>query len=462
MQRNLEEIKDDLIIRIREFIKSDNTFALKKILEELHYVDIAEIIDDLEETEQNLVFKHLTEDKASRVLNEVDSDDFETLFKQLNSEQKSDMLDLMSSDDIADLLYDLSDEEQNSILSLMDHEDQIEVKALLDYPEDSAGGIMTKDYISVNVEMTIAEALNHLRKNAPDAETIYYVYVVDLEGALSGIITLRQLIIAQEHQIISEIMKENVITINVHSDQEEAVRIVKKYDLLALPVVDDTHKLLGIITVDDIMDVMEDEASEDFLRFAGTTESELESLEEENAFLGAWVSMKARLPWLIITIFGGLLSAKVISGFENTLEADATIALFMPLLAGMGGNVGTQSSTLTVRNLALGAIGKANLWRVLLQEVIVGVLVGVVCSVVVAVATYLLEGRIILSLIVGLAMWANMVTAATIGTIVPLVFKKLGIDPAVASAPFISTTIDITGLTIYFTLVAMMIQHIIA
>lgn len=462
MQQDIDQVKETLLDRIREFLKCGDTVALKDFLEALHYVDIAEIIDALEEQEQNEVFKHLSETKASRVLEEVDSDDFESIFTHLNPEQQSDMLELMSSDDIADQLYDLTVAEQDNILSLMDQEDQDEVKALLDYHEETAGGIMTKDYIDVDVDMTIAEALSYLRLHAPDAETIYYVYVTNHLGVLSGIITLRQLIVAQEHQKISDIMKENVITINVSADQEEAVRIVKKYDLLALPVVDNDHRLLGIITVDDIMDVMEDEATEDILRFAGTTEEELDSIDEENTFVGAWISMKARLPWLIITILGGLITAKVISNFQQALEVDATIALFMPLLAGMGGNVGTQSSTLTVRNIAIGAIGKGMLFRVLFQEIIVGFLVGIVCSVLVAGATFILEGRVILSLIVGLAMWANMVTAATIGTLVPLAFRRIGIDPAVASAPFISTTIDITGLTIYFTLVVLMLQHIIA
>jgi magnesium transporter len=462
MQQNTDKEIDIMVDHIRQMLQSGDTVALKDFLAGLHYADIAEVIDELEEHEQNEVFKHLSEDQASRVLEEIDSDDFESIFTQLNPEQQSDMLELMSSDDIADQLYDLTVAEQDSILAMMDQEDQDEVKALLDYHEETAGGIMTKDYIDVGVDMTIAEALSYLRLHAPDAETIYYVYVTNHIGVLSGIITLRQLIIAQEHQKISDIMKENVITINVSADQEEAVRIVKKYDLLALPVVDDDHRLLGIITVDDIMDVMEEEATEDILRFAGTTEDELDSIDEENTFVGAWISMKARLPWLIITILGGLITAKVISNFQQALETDATIALFMPLLAGMGGNVGTQSSTLTVRNIAIGAIGKGMLFRVLFQEIIVGFLVGIICSVLVAGATFILEGRVILSLIVGLAMWANMVTAATIGTLVPLAFRRLGIDPAVASAPFISTTIDITGLTIYFTLVVLMLQHIIA
>lgn len=461
MHSEHSELSRGVIDQVKRLLNSEDYTALQAFITPLHYADLVELLETLPDSDRNAVFKLLSDEQASRVLEEVDSEDFESLFTQLNVEQKSEVLDLMSSDDIADQLYELTEEAQDTILSYMDVADQNEVKSLLDYDEESAGGIMTKDYIDVNVDMTITEAIDFLREHAPDAETIYYVYVTDSNGILSGIITLRQLIVAQAEQKIADIMKANVIAINVHSDQEEAVRLVKKYDLLALPVVDDYHRLLGIITVDDIMDVMEEEASEDFLRFAGTTESELESIEEENAFLGAWMSVKARLPWLIITIIGGLLTARVIAGFQHSLEADATIALFMPLLAGMGGNVGTQSSTLTVRNIAIGAIGKGMIWRVLFQEIIVGFLVGVVCSLLVAGATYLTEGRLMLSLIVGLAMWANMLTAATIGTLVPLAFKRFGIDPAVASAPFISTTIDITGLSIYFTLVAVMLTHIV-
>lgn len=430
---------------------------IKAFNETLHAADIALILREMEESHRNIYFGLLGFEEASDVLEEMSSELFCDLIKTLDSNQRMLILDLMSQDDIVDKLYDLPEDQKYQILTYLDLEDALEVAELLDYEEDSAGGKMTKDYVTLMPNMSVDQAIEFLRKTAPDAETIYYVFVVDEEERLLGVISLRELIVSKGDVNISDIMNPHVIAVEENADQEEVARIVSKYDFLVIPVIDDDRKLKGIITIDDVIDVIEEEATEDILKFAGS--SDLEDFDEDDSSLKRVVyAVRSRLPWLIITIFGGLLSAGVISKFSGALSANATLALFMPLLAGMGGNVGTQSSTITVRTIAVSSIEGWQVLTTLLQEMAVGVIVGSVCSLIVAVVSYVTQGQMILSLIVGLSMFANIVTAATIGTLVPLSFKKLGIDPAVASAPFISTTIDITGLSIYFTLATYLMQ----
>ncbi len=239
---------------------------------------------------------------------------------------------------------------------------------------------------------------------------------------LMGVVTLRELIVSKPNRLIEDIMIDNIISVNINMDQEEVAKVFSKYDFLAVPVVDDDEILQGIITIDDIIDVIEEEATEDIMKLAGTSETE-EELEEEKVFLSIWLSIKARLPWLIVTIFGGLLSASVVDGYTAELSKNATITLFMPMLAGMGGNVGTQSSTVTVRSLAMGHIQGNEAFKTLFQEIMIGLSVGLICSVIVAFVSFVWKSEMMLSAIVGVAMWANIVTAASIGTVVPLVLN---------------------------------------
>jgi magnesium transporter len=415
-------------------------------------------LENLEEEDQKLVFGLLTDELATEVLEEVSSEDFSTLLKALSYEKKVAILDLMSQDDIVDKLSELPESRQREIIAFLDYEDAADVKELLIFEEYTAGRLMTKDYVSIQKDYSIYYAIETLRAIAPDAETIYYIYVTDDLERLVGVISLRELIVSAPNRSVASVMNENLITVNVNDDQEEVAKIVSKYDLLAIPVIDDNDVLRGIITIDDVLDIIEEEATEDIYKFAGSSDEEV---YENDATLFERVknSVKSRLPWLIITIFGGLLSATVLTHFQSTISANASLALFMPLLAGMGGNVGTQSSTITVRNIALHEIEGSGIFRTLIHEVSVGLFVGIVCSVIVGIAALIMKTEYHIAFIVGISMWANMATAATIGTIVPLVFKKIGVDPAVASAPFITTTIDLTGLSIYFTLATLMMAR---
>lgn len=455
MERKFEQVTQEQIEQLENYLNINYTFGILQMVDELHAVDIAEIIRKLDDEDRVRLLGHIPGETASEVLQELDADTFNSLIRLLSIEQRSIILDNMADDDIADLIGDLSDSRQAEIIDLLDEESAEDVKELLIYDEDTAGGIMTKDYVVLKKDYSIYRAIELLRDTAPDAETIYYVFVVDRDERLVGVISLRELIVAKPNKKVEEVMNDKVVYVSVDDDQEEVARVVSKYDLLAVPVVDHDNRLIGIVTVDDIIDVIEEEATEDILKFAGS--NEIEYYEEDALSQRISISVRARLPWLIVTIFGGLLSAQIIGHYQFVLDANTTIALFMPILAGMGGNVGTQSSTLTVRSIAMGHIQGREFIRTIAHEVSVGFIVGVVCSLLAGLAAMVLNGDLVLALIVGLAMWVNMVTADTIGTIVPLVFRKLGIDPAVASAPFITTTIDITGMTIYYSMATLMI-----
>ncbi len=442
-----------------DFLDNNEFLRLNEYIDELHPADIAEILLELDDEKQVKFFSIFSWEQASRVLEEVDSDTFIELLEIFKREQKILILDQMAQDDIVDLVAELSEEKRKEIISLLDLEDAKDVRELLIYDEDTAGGIMTKEYITVRKDISIYQAIEDIREKSSDAETIYYVYVVDKKESLVGVLSLRELIVSKPNSIIEKIMHEQVISVNLETDQEDVARVVSKYDLLAIPVVDDNNKIMGIITVDDIIDVIEEEATEDIYKFAGA--SEIEDIEEDNILTRIFNSVRSRLPWLIVTLFGGLLSAQIIGGFQAVIDKNATLALFMPLLAGMGGNVGTQSSTLTVRGIAVGHIHGKEVGRTLFQEICVGFLVGLCCSIIAAIVSLFIQSQIALSFIIGIAMWANMITAATIGTLVPLIFRKIGVDPAVASAPFITTTIDITGLSIYFTLTSILLTKLV-
>jgi len=322
---------------------------------------------------------------------------------------------------------------------------------LLSYKDDTAGGIMTTEFIAIPYNISVDKAIKALRENAVNAETVYYVYVINLKNQLMGVISLRELIIASQDLMVSEVMKRNIISVNVNDDQEEVAKVVARYDFLAVPVVDDKNHLLGIITVDDVIDVIHEEAEEDIYKMAGVS-----GLEDDiNAKLTSTLS--SRLPWLFVTLLGGFISGNVLSAFSNQLDKMVVLTFFIPLLAGMGGNVGTQSSTVTVRGIATGFINKETVRKTITRELMIGVLIGGIMGSMVAILAYFWQYNMKLGIVVGLSMMANIFTAATMGTLVPLFFKRVGIDPAVASAPFITTAIDVLGLIIYSTLASILL-----
>lgn len=454
--------------KILKMIKERDT-NLTEFFQNLHPSDFAEIVEDLDDEQKAELFELLSDEEAALVIQEMEEIDQVVLFQLMSKKRASAILKEMATDDAADLLAELPEDDAKELLTLIE-EDAEEIRGLLRYPEDSAGGIMTTEYISFAENMVVEEAIRRLREIAPEAETVYYVYVVDEETRLIGVLSLRELILAGDGTRLAEFMRKNVVSVGAETDQEEVARLVSRYDLLAVPVVDDNNRLLGIVTVDDILDVLEEEATEDIYRRVGA--GELEDVDLVDASVRKIIGK--RLPWLIITLLGGLLSGSVIGVFEHTLQSIVVLAFFIPVIMDMGGNVASQSSTVFVRGVATGEIGIAERWRYFFREIRVGLTMGIICGSTVAVAagiypmvlTVLRDSAFVwsfnpwLGLVVGVAMFTTVTLGAVIGTLVPLLFSQAGIDPAFASGPLVTTIKDMTGLLIYFSIASAFMNHL--
>ncbi len=352
----------------------------------------------------------------------------------------------MANDDAADLIVDLPEDVRNQVLELMPDEDNREVSALLSYPEDSAGRIMTTDFLAVPETLKAFEGVQEVRK-ASETKMVFYLYLVNEEKRLTGILSLRQLVTASGETTLSKIMMRDVIKVDVTTDQEEVARLVSRYDLLAIPVVDEQGVLVGIVEVDDVIDVLREEATEDILKMAGTSEQEISSFSVSR-------SARVRLPWLFASWIGGVIAIQIISGFEAHFKSEvimfASLAAFIPVIMGMGGNIGTQSLSITLRGLATGRVDPKNLWRVVLKEIRIGLLLGLAYGLLLGLVGWYFFDNTSLGMVVGISMCANMTMAAVVGTFLPLIAVKMKVDPAVASGPFVTTSIDILGVSFYF------------
>ncbi|MDW7738697.1 MAG: magnesium transporter [Bacillota bacterium] len=421
-----------------------------------HPGDLLDLIDELETSEKAELIQKLSVEDAALIFQEMEDFEQAEIIPLLDHERTREIMLNLASDDAADLIGELSPEEAKDVLETISEEELIDFGDLLKYPEDTAGGIMTTEFISLPADIPVEEAIVRLREIAPEAETIYYVYIVDQEGRLIGVISLRDLIASSDGTILKDIMKQNVINVNAGLDQEEVARIVSKYDLLAIPVVDDQHYLLGIITVDDVIDVLEEEATEDIYLMAGA--GEVEGMELTEASVGKIVRL--RLPWLLISMIGGIISGSIIGVYEDTLHAIVMLAVFIPVIMDMGGNVGTQSSTIFVRGVATGDIEADEVWAYFFREIRIGVVMGLICGILISIAAYIWQGNPYLGLVVGISMTATISVAALIGTLIPLLCNMVKIDPAITAGPFVTTIKDVTGLLIYFIIASAFLEHL--
>ena len=431
---------------IRDILEKNDYKKLKSILHEYHPVDIAEFYEELSSQESINLFKVLDFDDAVQVLEEIDSDKKFFILNNIKPSYASKLIAEMSSDDVADLLGDLEEEEKKRILSLIGENEQADLKDLLAYGKNTAGGRMTTEYIAFPKDLKAKDALNKLGELALDAETIYYVFAVDSEGRLVGVVSLRDLILAPEQTPIKDFMQTDLKKVNALSDQEEVARLIKKYGFLALPVVDDDNVLLGIVTVDDAMMVVEEETTEDILKLSGSDFDEKIALGQ----VSPWARAKRRLPWILVAVVGEIFSGRVINDFSAALQTIVALSFFIPVLMDMGGNVGTQSAAIIVRGLATGEINTSSIAKNVLREAAVGMILGVFNGLLVAAMTYFWQGEVLLGVVVGIAMAFNLTLAAMLGTFMPLLWYKLGHDPAVASGPLVTTLLDILGLFVYF------------
>ena len=428
---------------IKDALFNDHIDQFRAEFLELHPYDQAMIFEGLDVDVRMQIYTYLSPEEVADFMEHIDYEEIEPFFSEMDPRFAAQVFAEMSTDDAVDIFNELDKDKVASFLTIMDKEAAQEIKDLLHYEEKTAGSIMTTEFVIVEAGMSIREAMLHLRKEAPDAETIYYTYVIDEDKRLVGVISLRDLIISEDDWLISDVMNERVVSVSVAEDQEEVARMVRDYDFLALPVVDFQDHLLGIITVDDIMDVMEEEASDDYSKLAGI--SDVDS-PDENAFDSA----KKRLPWLVILLFLGSITASLIGRFEETLDKVAILAIFIPLIAGMAGNTGTQALAVAVRGIATGEIDKQGKTKMMLREAGTGLITGISCGIIITLVVYFWQGNFFLGLLVGLSILSTLIVATLAGSLVPLIMHRFNIDPAVASGPFITTINDIISILIYF------------
>ena len=375
------------------------------------------------------------------------------MFDEMNANYASEVLQNMSDDDAVDVLNLLSKTQRVSLLTIMDKHKSESLKSLLNYEEDTAGGIMTTEYVSLTPEMSVREALMHVKEKSSSAQTIYALYVVNDQKKLIAVMSLRDLINADMDDHVKNVMNKNFVSTDVAEDQEIVAQTIQDYDIIAIPVVDYQHHLLGIITVDDILDVMEEEASEDYSKLAGINDVK----ETKESVLQ---TAKKRLPWLILLTFLGMITATILGSFEDTLEQVALLAAFIPIISGMSGNTGTQSLAVSVRSISTGDMEKENKVRHALHESASGFISGLVCSLILFSIIVILYGQPLLATIVGISLTTAMTVGTTIGSLIPLFMNKIGIDPAVASGPFITTINDIVSMLIYFSLATSFMSYL--
>lgn len=436
-----QELNEELL---NDLLQTGDVESFREEFLSHHPYDQATFYEKAELEIRQLMYQYLSPKEMADIYEaiELDDDEYESLFKEMNAHYAADLLSAMYTDDAVDVLNKLNKEQVATYLTIMDKESARQIKDLLHYEEYTAGSIMTTEFVSIPMNSTVRSAMNILRNAAPNAETIYYVFVVDEDLRLSGIVTLRDLIISDEDTLISSIMNERVVSVSVGEDQEEVARMIKDYDFLAMPVVDFQNHLLGIITVDDIIDVLDEEASDDYSKLAAV--SDMDTFDR-----GPLTAAKKRLPWLILLTFLGMLTANLMGMFEATLDQVALLAVFIPLIAGMAGNSGTQALAVAVRGIATGDIEEESKVKLLFREAGTGLITGLVCGVVVVGLVYFWKGELLIGLLVGTAVAGSIFVATLAGSFIPLLIHRLKIDPAVASGPFITTLNDIISILIY-------------
>ena len=437
------ELTKEFLQEIIDKIDRQEFELLKTELSELHNVDIAELIEELDDKYGKILFELFEDETSAEILVELDEESRETVLEDLSSQEiAEDLIENLDSDDAADIIADLPSEKKVEVLShIEDIEHASDIVDLLSYPENTAGGLMAKELIKVNEKWAVLRCVREMRKQAEEVDKVYTIYVVDDDDVLLGTLSLKKLLLSPEKTFIKNIYNEKVFSVKANSDDEEVANIMEKYDLIVLPVVDDLNRLIGRITIDDVVDVMKEEAMEDYNKASGIS-------EQVDASDNIITLTRARLPWLLIGLIGGIMGAEVIGIFD--IENNIELAFFTPLIAAMGGNVGVQSAAIIVQGLASNNLGMDSLAQRLIKELGVALLNGIICSGLIMIITSLIGYPNSISFTVSISLMAVIIFAALFGTFIPLVLDKYKIDPALATGPFITTVNDILGLFIYF------------
>ena len=439
------ELSNELIEKVSQLISKRKNSEIKKIVDGFHYADLAEIIDELDENQRIYLIKLIDSDKTSDILTELDEDVREKILKTLSPKEIAGEIKEMDSDDAADILDELTDERKEKVISLIKDDNITEnIRELLSYDEDSAGGLMAKELISVYENWSVLKCLREIRKQAENITRVHSIYVLNRKNELIGRLSLKDLITSPSKSTIKQIYIPKVDFVHVNDSGEEVAKIMSKYDLEAIPVVDDQKQLQGRITIDDIVDLIKDEAEEDYLLAAGISND----VEADDSIFEL---TKARLPWLILGLFGGLGSVFILESYESIMSTKSLRALFFytPLIAAMAGNVGVQSSAIVVQGLANDVI-KDSLISRLFKAISLTILNGIILGGLIILFGLIIEQPIDMSITISVSMILVIIVAALIGTSVPIILNRLGIDPAIATGPFITTGNDIIGILLFF------------
>ena len=444
-QENIQfQLTDELLENVQSLISYNDDKQLKELLKEFHYADIAEILDELNFEEAIYIIKLLDSETTSDVLTELDEDVREKILKNLSAKEIAEEVEELDTDDAADIIAELPEERQEAVISrIEDEEHKAEIQELLAYDEGTAGGLMAKELVKVYDTWTVAGCIRRIRGQAKDVSRVHSIYVVSKDEKLIGRLSLKDLITAKSEEKIAEIAKDNVDYVNVNEDVEDVAKIMAKYDLEAIPVVDDEQTLLGRITIDDIVDVLKEEAEKDYQLAAGITQD----VDSDDSILEL---TRARLPWLFLGLVGGIGAFIIMEGFQEAFKGEAFVLFFFtPLIAAMAGNVGVQSSAIIVQGLANDDV-KGSVNNRLLTEMFLAALNGVILAIFLFLFVWATKGEIQTALAISVSLVAVIIMAGLIGTFVPLFLDKRGIDPAIATGPFITTSNDILGILLYF------------
>lgn len=437
------KLTEELVKEIEQHIENQNDVELKALFKDVHYADIAEIINDLNNGEATYLIKLLDSDKTSDILTELDEDIREAILGNLSAKEIASELEELDTDDAADIIGELPKEQVQEVISeIEDREHAKDIVDLLRYAENSAGGLMAKELVKVNENWNVLTCVKEMRAQAENVTRVHSIYVVDDENKLKGRLSLKDLLTTSTKTHIKDVFIKNVDAVNVNEDPEEVARIMSKYDLEAIPVVDEIGRLVGRITIDDIIDVIKEEAERDYQMAAGIS-------QDVEADASIWDLTRARLPWLILGLFGGAAAALIMGEFEEMFRSYTVLFLFTPLIAAMAGNVGVQSSAIIVQGLANDDI-KGSIGDRLIKEMLLALLNGFILSCLLLIFTWVWKGDFLTAIAISISLIAVIVVAGFIGTFVPLFLHKRGIDPAIATGPFITTSNDIFGILIYF------------
>ncbi|MGG8496141.1 magnesium transporter [Tenacibaculum sp. TC6] len=444
------EITKELIENVQELIKSQKDTALSELFLEVHHADIAEVLDELSFDDAVYIIRLLDSETTSEVLLEVDEEVREKIFERLSAKEIAEEIDELDTDDAADVIAELpEDRKQEVIQKIEDKEHAKEIVELLRYDEDTAGGLMAKELVKVNENWNVLTCVKEMRQQAEEVTRVHSIYVVDNDGKLKGRLSLKDLLMASTRSKIADVYIPKVDFVNVHDKAEDVANVMRKYDLEAIPVVDELGVLAGRITIDDIVDVIKEEADKDYQLAAGITQD----VDSEDGILNL---TKARLPWLFLGMVGGLSAASIMGIFQDAMEKSPILFLFTPLIAAMAGNVGVQSSAIIVQGLANDGI-KGTIWNRLLKEVSLAMLNGAILALLLFLFVWITKGNFQVAIAIAISLFSVIIVAGLVGTSIPLVLDKYGIDPAIATGPFITTSNDIFGILIYFSIAKIII-----